>query len=105
MAKPDTYLESQQDDAFEAAREAGTFEPDEGWIDRRYSGSLIEDCASLRQAAQATVRPSLDLKAEVSRIHSEFCAMHGIREPYRPSDAEREAVCGGYYSVAATRGY
>lgn len=44
MAKPDTYLESQQDDAFEAARDAGTFEPDEGWNDRRYSGRLIEDC-------------------------------------------------------------
>lgn len=40
----DTYLESQQDDAFEAAREAGTFEPDDGWSDRRYRGDLIEDC-------------------------------------------------------------
>lgn len=69
-------LDDQQDAAYQAAVDAGMFDQE--------------------------VR--FDLKAECMRIHSEFCAMHGIREHHRPSDAEREAVCGGYYSTMARGG-
>jgi hypothetical protein len=37
-----TDLDDQQDAAFEAARDAGTFEPDDGWMDRRFNDESME---------------------------------------------------------------
>lgn len=69
------WLEGQQDAAYQAAVDASMFDQE----------------------------VKFDLGTEVARIHSNFCADRGIKqEPYRPSDAEREAVCGGWYSAIAT---
>jgi hypothetical protein len=63
------------------------------------------DLLEMEAAERSANDPINTLRQQILRIHHSFCDANGIRrsqEPVRPTDAERELNCAGFYSLQAT---